>query len=402
MEEKIKNPLVKVRPVEWVEHKNYSDLVAIERYPNFYVNLLSGKITYKKGKIIIRTRKTNIREAQRLVEDELKARSTGKTKEEIKKDRLGISTQTWGDIWTNELMPLKKADRFEATQKTYNSNWKYGIEPFWGKKTTLELNSKTISQYKVWYLNKYSEDGRLFEKTFVHFKMLLTFALERKYITELPPNLNDLQDLGATIKKRKKYKKAGRVATADELKALEEAADKIKNSPYGGDGPAQKAMFAARSKAAFALASTMGLRKMEVGILFKDRVNWPKKEIEVWSKNKHWRKVPMSPFAEKALREQFKYNKNSQYVFPMATDPNRHISSQVLDHGWDAMKKLAGIENRLRFHDLRHTFATKTAEDNWPPIIACRVLDMSLKIYEKVYCKPSDEKIAEFMRRSFE
>ncbi len=395
------NPKVKVTPERWVDHKHYSDLVAVKNHPNYYVNLLSGKITYQKGKTKIPTGHTMIRQAKDFVEDEIKARATGLTKNEVIRKRLGIVNRLCGEVWS-ELMAIKKEDRFEATQKTYKSNWTYGIAPYWENKTVDEMTDpEKITDYKLWYLKKHGEKGRLFDKTYIHFHMLLAFAFERRYVNDLPPNLKSLEDLCDTIKKRRKYKKAGRIAAPSEIEALEAAADKIVDSNFGGHSPAQKKVFAVRAKAAFALAVTGGLRKMEAGGLVKERVNWVKKEIEVWSKNKHWRKVPMSPLVERSLREQFKYNKHSIYVFPMTTEPNRHVSSQVLDHGWDAMKKIAGIENRLRFHDLRHTFATKTAEDNWPPIIACKVLDMSLKIYQKVYCKPSDEKIAEYMRRSF-
>ncbi len=395
-----KNPLVKVTPVRWADHKNFSDRVAIRGHPNFYVNLLNGKITYKRGPVRISTGKNTIKAAKDFVDAELKMRATGQSIESIKRTRLGISNLHWREIW-EELMQIKKQDRYEATQKTYRSNWRYGIAPFWEDKTTLDLTPETITEYKLWYLKKYSDKGRLFDKTYVHFHMLLTFARERKYISDFPPNLANLEDTSDTIKKRSQYKKAGRTATQSEVDSLISATDEIVNTNYGGEGFAHKKMLSARARLAIVLAATMGLRKTEAVSLLKERVNLKKSEIEVWSKNKYWRIVPMSKLAAEAFKEQSKYNAGSKYIFPLPCDPTRHIYSQILDKVWGLTKRLAGIETRLRFHDLRHTFATKTAEDNWPPIIACKVLDMSLKIYQRVYCKPSDEKIAEYMRKSF-
>ena len=91
---------------------------------------------------------------------------------------------------------------------------------------------------------------------------------------------------------------------------------------------------------------------------------------------------------------------DSVWVFPMPSDPTRHISSQVFDKVWFKCRSLAGVTGR--YHDLRHTFATKTAEDGWPPVVACEVLDQSLAIYQKTYCKPSQESKTKWMLKTFD
>src|SRR6202034_2270118 len=44
---------------------------------------------------------------------------------------------------------------------------------------------------------------------------------------------------------------------------------------------------------------------------------------------------------------------------PLPTDPNRPVSD--LKHGWETLRDRAGVKCRL--HDLRHTFATRLAEN---------------------------------------
>lgn len=42
-------------------------------------------------------------------------------------------------------------------------------------------------------------------------------------------------------------------------------------------------------------------------------------------------------------------------------------------------------KGRLRFHDLRHSRATEFARQDVNPAIACTILGMSLRMYQKVY-----------------
>jgi len=51
------------------------------------------------------------------------------------------------------------------------------------------------------------------------------------------------------------------------------------------------------------------------------------------------------------------------YVFaygsPLPSDPTRHVTD--IKHGWEKLRERAGVSCRL--HDLRHTFATRLAEN---------------------------------------
>ena len=50
------------------------------------------------------------------------------------------------------------------------------------------------------------------------------------------------------------------------------------------------------------------------------------------------------------------------YGSPLPTDPTRHVTE--VKHGWNTLGKEAGVSCRL--HDLRHTFATRLAENGVP------------------------------------
>lgn len=62
----------------------------------------------------------------------------------------------------------------------------------------------------------------------------------------------------------------------------------------------------------------------------------------------------------------FGTTKPEHYVFPFGkptpSDPTRHITD--ITGAWDALRKRAGV--KCRFHDLRHTAATKMAEAGVP------------------------------------
>lgn len=392
--------VVKVVPVKAVTHKNFSDLVGIRGHKNFYVNMLSGKITYKEGKVKIPTGCFTIMEAKREVQTYIEQRKTGKSAGSVKRRLDGVTTPLAKDLF-EEMIESKKPEFSPATLRTYYKTWRIAIGPFWGHRTTTEFNHENLMAYKQWYLKNHPE--RYFDQTYNHLGVLFKYTQKMGYIEKLP-DMTVLKNIMEVVQKNSKRVKVGRALSIEETEKVLWAVDKYyeKGRTYGTT-PAHKRMLFTRSMLALLLALKSGMRKMEILGLKWEQYDEKKRILKVWStKNQKWRDVPLLDDHIKFFALQRKYTEGSEFIFPMFTDPERNISGQILDKVWIQVKKVAGIPGRLRFHDLRHTFATRTAEDGWPPVVACEVLDQSLTIYQRTYCKPSFDSKTDWMNRSFE
>lgn len=374
-----------------------NSLEAISGHKNYYRSG-SGLIYFKRGKLKFSCHTTSILAAKKYVETVLLQKREGLTKIQAKRRVAGVQSPLIRDVWQNEVMDDRKGN-MASTRATYDRNWKIGIEPFWGNRSVSEITEENISQYRSWYLDEFAESGRFSEKTYVHFKMLVQLCAERGYIRRIPLNLSQLERIDDILRRDRQYQKAGRTAAEKEIAAILAAGLEIAQNTHGGTTSEHYQLLGARGILMVTLGARAGLRKMEALTLQWERVDFRGRKFQVWSKSKAWRFVPMNDEIEAAFREQRRWTGESRWVFPMPTDPDRHLSAQMGDKVWHQMKERAQIATRLRFHDLRHTFATFTAEKNWPPALACRVLDMSLSIYQSVYCKPSFESIYELMNR---
>jgi integrase len=356
---------------------NYSTFVKMPKHPHFYQNPDSKKIIYikwisgKRVKIACKT--TSITEAKAFIELELIRLFSNKPKEDIRQKK-GIINPTLTEIWS-DLMDEKRVESEESTMKGYTSSWVYGIEPFWGKLTPSDVNDLMVTRYEHWYLQKNPE--RVFFNTEKHLGMLFRYMVKQGIINKAPP----IRHLDEIIVKRTKKLKVGRVYTDEEIKDLLEHA--VTNY----------------TKLAIMIYRYMGCRKME--LLKSERSKWDLKTkvALIWSyKNKKWREVPIPDQVVSELQKHLKSEPESKYLFCAATDPERHISSQVFDKAWTKTKvdaKLARATDAMaaRVHDLRHTFATWTALSNWPITLACKVLDMSVEEYSRTYVHISNDDV---------
>lgn len=380
MDLRTKYPNLKVIPVNDVEHKNFSDLVRIRGHQGYYVNCLSGKITFRKGSLKIPTGKVTIMEAKRYVEEFEKMRA-GMSKDQAKRSTAGVLNPSVVTIW-DEMIEQRKVEWESSTVDNYQTNWRNAIKPFWGDKFASDINEKNVMLFKKWYLTE--KPTRYFGHTLSHLSVFLNFAKTMGYIGSVP-DLQILQNVDEiTTKNRgKEWQSDDKVFKDEEIERLLEASAKMR-SDYKKS----------RARLGILLGVKFGMRKMEAMKMKwseSGRFAWvdlPKDVLHVWSyKNHKWREVPLIEDVKKALEHQRQFTGESEWVFPGTQDPGQHISSQVFDKVWVSCKKIAGVEGR--FHDLRHTFATKTAELGWPPVVACSVLDMSLRIYQRKYAKPS-------------
>lgn len=382
----VNNPKVKVIPVKEVVHKSMSDLVAIRGHKNYYVNLLSGLIKYRKGKIKISTGESNIMAAKRMVELELK-KLEGKSEAEAKRQIQGVRNALLRDLH-KEMVAQKSPEWAHATYLSYSKNWRVALMPYWGSKTPLDCTDAEVLNYKEWYLKKFPK--RCFQHTGIQFGVFCKWMKQKKLLSHIP-DLSSLKDVDQVTARNNKrpWEKVSRVYSKDELSRLLKACDSLST-------PRQRAVM----RVALILASQCGLRKME--ILSLDWANsFSEGYLNIWSpKTLTKREVPLTKEATAAIKELKTLSFDSHFLFPQARRSDVFMYGQMLDKLWKQIKREAKVEGR--FHDLRHTFATKTAEDGWPMVLACEVLGHSPRVYARTYCKPTVAAKAEWFRKSFE
>lgn len=362
-----------------------SSYVKMKGHPGYFQNSVSLRIRYIKvhNGVTIRfaTKKTMITDAKREVDRHLTEMFSLNPKKELHKKR-GILSPSITTVW-KELLDERGVTRHAHTMEGYDVSWRISIEPFWGKKTVADLNAPMMRNYEKWYLQEFPT--RVFFNTHKHLSMLVRFCHLNGYI-EKPVVVTEL-DL--VIEARTQKEKVGRVYTEKEFQAC--IAD----------------AFSPMVKVGLLCYRYMGMRKNE--LLTAQRKHWDLKSgtAKLWSaKNGKWRTIVIPDVVRPTLQEWVRTLPASPYLFPAPKDASKCVSSQVFDDHWLKTKlsaQISGAEvaNAARIHDWRHTFATQTAVDGWPPIVACYVLDMSLKEYQDTYTHVSIADIMSLMAKSF-
>lgn len=365
-------------------------LKVIPGHKNYY-RASNGMIYYKDSTTPkFSTKETAITRAKKVVETK-KLEDLGKSGSEIRRRTLGETNPLIENLW-EEMVKEIEPDVLKSTLGNYSKDWNVVLKKFWDNKFALDLNEKNFLKFKSWYIENFP--GRYARKTIVHFKKFCKWAQKKGYVKSLP-DFEILSAIHETTEKFARREKVGRVyKEKTEVLPMIESASKISKDEY----------LCSMATLGVLLGVRCGLRKMEAMKLKWENVDPKNKSMRVWStKNHKWRTVPLIDEVLKAFTVQSVFSGvKSPWVFPMRSDAKRHISSQLFDKLWVRVKKKAEIKGRARFHDLRHTFATLTAETGWPPVVACEVLDQSLDVYQKIYCHPSDESIAAQMARTFE
>lgn len=133
----------------------------------------------------------------------------------------------------------------------------------------------------------------------------------------------------------------------------------------------------------------MGMRSGEVMGLAKDHIDWTERSINLKpedTKTRRGRQVPIHDEVFELLKSKCALN-DRPYVFPSPlAKGTRPQTNEGNKRAWIALKEKLKISYRR--HDLRHTCATNFARRGVSPVIACRILGMSLEVYDRIYCKP--------------
>lgn len=136
----------------------------------------------------------------------------------------------------------------------------------------------------------------------------------------------------------------------------------------------------------------MGMRPGEARKLRIDRIDFKKGQISLKAedtKTKKARKVPIKSELIEPLKLKASKSTND-FLFPSPTGKNEPVGS--FKTAWGNLMEKVGVDAGM--HSLRHTCATRMASSNIAPSHACRILGMSLEIYDTVYCKPSESDLA--------
>ncbi len=361
--------------------RDYQSLQKIDKHPGFFKNEVSQKI-YWRGTIRGRAFKkatgtTKITEAKKIVEDFRLALTTDNL-DKAKRERIGIVNPSLEVLW-HELIRGREATKSRATLVVYEKEWRLKLKPFWGEKNLGDISQSTLTEFENWFLKEFP--NRSYFNTGKCLTMLLNYLHSEGYLSKKYKTRKLDTFIAGSMKKKKVF----RVYSDAELRKILEAM------------PTQL------SKLALALLMDTGARKMEILSLKWEDIDLSGPHASIWSdKNDNWRKVPLTKRTASLLRETFGQGISSEFIFPMVTDPLRHISGQLFDKDWKTAKESAKIQGRARVHDLRHTFATKTARDGWPIPIACAVLDMSTKVYISTYVHIDENDIKNWIRKTFD
>jgi integrase len=112
------------------------------------------------------------------------------------------------------------------------------------------------------------------------------------------------------------------------------------------------------------IALNTGLRQSNIRLLQGKNIKLDFRIIEITENkgNKHI-KLPMNQKVYEFFKS--KNLKENDYVF-LNPKTNQPYDRQVFQKEWLKLVKKAGLENPIRFHDLRHTVGTRLAEAGMP------------------------------------
>lgn len=326
------------------------------------------------GEYIRRSLKTdNFEIAKRMIRDiEYKA-NTG---ESWRDDKL-LFSEAW-EIFLSEKEKGKVKGRGKRTAKKPREKTMYEYRffgkryfmPFFGNTRVNRLSSELWEEYL-----EYIEENYPGVKIFNHWKYFSSFTGWLRDTGKLQSskpvilyNSDEPEDDGV-----------GKVYSEDELRKFRD----------GGKGKDNQDVDAPELPVRLwiCMAQYMGMRSSEITQLAKAKIDLDEMVIDLAAsdvKTATPRTVPIHPKVKSLLERQIKASGRSKYLFPNRWDHSRPMDPGGFKKPWGKLREDLGIEGR--FHDFRHTYATKIFKDaTINPLVACEALGMSIVTAQRVY-----------------
>lgn len=269
------------------------------------------------------------------------------------------------DCYAKVLHSKRKLGMRDSYLLRIGTAWDNLVEPFWGDLTPNEIHKGLTDEYMDWHHKEHK--GKQLANSFKVAGMVLRYMHEHGLITfkQLPKLV-----LPKTEKEHHKSSK-GRFIEYSEFTKI------IKNMD-------------ARFRLCAELGYYTGMRKMEIGGLKCEKVIRKSGHVFIdFSASETKTGIPRFVAIPEALATELWKRKKSNaiYIFEAPTDPDRNVSSQVIDKFWIAAKGKAEIVGKMRFHDLRDTCASNLVKSNVNPVIIATFLGMSIKVLQEKYLK---------------
>jgi integrase len=249
----------------------------------------------------------------------------------------------------------------ESTLTKIDTVWKKSIEPFWGHLNSDKVDDAKVTEFILWHREK--RPGLQFINVFKYLGNIFRLMQKRGHLSIVPK-----LEIPKTEQKHH-AKKKGRIATNEEMKAIISVLPEPVNLITR-------------------LALSTGMRQMEIGQMELSRIKTSGESLVFCldtddTKTGLAREIPLPPGLSSEVSALIEMLRGETYLFPRPKDSTKPIYSQSIDKAWQRAKLDAKIVGRLRFHDLRHTCATKMAQLGINPVVACTMLGMILKTYQQ-------------------
>lgn len=289
--------------------------------------------------------------------------------QEVGVEQSELPNKLLSDYWEDLLKEKRADDVAESTMIRAKTVWNHHLKDYLGAWTPDRVKPDMLPDFVEWHRKKHK--GKQLINVYKYMGNLFRFMTRvgALQLSQVPPI--------SVPKKEKKHhdKKKGRFITEEERLA-------IKRNCKG-----------TRIRLIVGLADSLGMRKMEIGKLDKERIihedgRYFLELTEDDTKTGLPRILPVPREIEPLLIEQMSASSGSEFLFP-TKNGLKSIPAPVIDREWKAAKVAAKIKGAMRMHDWRHTRATEMAKQNINPIIACTILGMTVSVYQKRYMQLS-------------